>query len=148
MFNSDITLNVLRPPLIALKLAITFSYNLIAVSLSSKETFSSSNLFHRLFLGTVSKDFLNSTKQQKRLDLSLRNSSTMNLSVMRWSVVEFYLLKPAWPLARLPSLSSQMLNLFSKIISYNLSKRGLIIIVRQLEGLFVSPILKIRIMRL
>ena len=59
-------------PSLVLNLIMKFSYNLIAAALNSKGTFSSSNVFHRLFLGTVSKAFLKSTKQQKRLDLSLR----------------------------------------------------------------------------
>ena len=63
-------------PSLVLNLVMTFSYNLIVMTLNSKGTFSSSNLFHRLFLGTVSKAFLKSTKQHKRLDLSLRHSST------------------------------------------------------------------------
>ena len=117
-------------PSFLFNLAISFLYNLIAAALNSKGTFSSSNLFYTLFLGKASKAFLKSTKQQKRLDLSLRHYSTMILSVTRWSIVDCCLLKPAWPLARLPSLSSQMLNLFSKIIPYNLAKEGIIIIVR------------------
>ena len=52
----------------------------------------------------------------------------MILRIIRWYVVEWCLLKPAWHLARLPSLSNQMLIFFSKIIPYNLAKRGLIII--------------------
>ena len=105
-------------------LAMTLSYNIIVAAFNLKGTFSTTNLFHRLFLGTVSKSFLNSMKQQKRLDLSLRHSSTIILSVTRWSIVECFLLKPAWPLPCLPSLSSQMLIFFSKIIPYNLSMRG------------------------
>ena len=102
-------------PSLLLNLVMTFSYDLIAAALNLKGTFSSSNLFHRLFLGTVSKSFLKSTKQEKRLDLSLRHSSTIILSVTRWSIVECFLLKPAWPLACLPSLSIQLLIFFSKI---------------------------------
>ena len=117
-------------PSFLFNLEITFSYNLIATALSSKGTFSSSNLFHRLFLGTVLKAFLKPTKLKKGLDLSIWHSSTMILNVMRWSVVECYLLKSTWLLACLPSLLGQMLNFFSKIIPYNLAKRGLIIIVR------------------
>ena len=116
-------------PSFFLNLAMKFSYNLIATALNSKGTFSSYNMFHRLFLGTVSKAFLKSTKQQKRLDLSLRHSSTMILRVTRWYVVECCLLKPACTLALLPSLASHILIFFSKIIPYNLAKRGLIIIV-------------------
>ena len=117
-------------PSLVLNLAMTFSYNLIGVDLNSRETFSSSNIFHSLFLGIVLKSFLKSTKQQNRLDLSLWHSSTMILSLTRWSIVEWYFLKPAWPLALLPSLSSHMLIFFSKIIPYNLAKRGLIVMER------------------
>jgi hypothetical protein len=58
-------------PSVFLNLEITFSYNLIAVALNSKGTFSSSNLFQRLVLGTMSKYFLKSMKQQRRLVLLL-----------------------------------------------------------------------------
>jgi len=116
-------------PLVFLKLVMAFLYNLIATSLNLKGTFSFSNLFHKLFLGTVSKSFLKSKKQQKRLDLVLMHSYPMILSVMRWSMVEWYLIKLAWPLALLPWLSCHMLILFSRIIPYYLAKRGLIIIV-------------------
>src|ERR1700721_167525 len=75
-------------PSLLFSLAITFSYNLIAAALNSRGTFSSSNLFQKLYLGTVSKAFLKSTKQQNKLDLSLRHSSAMILSVTRWYVVE------------------------------------------------------------
>ena len=117
-------------PLLVLNLEMTFSYNLIAETLNSEGTFSSYDLVRRLFISIVSKPFLKSTKKQKRLDLSLRHSTTMILSVTRWSIVEWFRLKPAWPLALLPSLSSHILIFFFKIIPYNLAKRGLIIIVR------------------
>ena len=107
--------------LLLLNLEIKFSYNLIVAALNSKGTFSSSNLFHRLFLGIVSKSFLKSTKKQNILDLSLRQSTTMILSVTRWSGVECFILKLACPLARLPSLSSHMLIFLAKIIPYNLA---------------------------
>ena len=104
---------------------MTFSYNLITTALNSKGTLSFSSLFHKLFLGTVSKDFLKSTKQQNRRDLLLWNSSAMILSVTRWSVVKWFLPKPAWSSAYLPSISSHVLIFFSKIIPYNLAKRGI-----------------------
>ena len=111
-------------PSLLLNLEMTFSYNLIAAALNLKGTFSSYNLFHRLFLCTISKAFLKYTNKQKRLDLSLRHSSTMILSVRMWSVVECFLLKPASPLACLPSLSSHMLIFFSEIIPYNWLRAG------------------------
>ena len=58
-------------PSLFLNLARTFSYNLIVAALNSKGTFNSSNLFHRLFLGTISKAFIKCMKQHKRLDLLL-----------------------------------------------------------------------------
>jgi hypothetical protein len=75
-------------PSMFLSLAITFSYILIAAALNSRDTFISSNLFQRFFLGTMSKAFLKSTKQQKRLVLVLWNSSAMIIKVTRWSTVE------------------------------------------------------------
>ena len=116
-------------PYVLLNLAMSLSYILIATTLNSKGTFSSSNLFHKLFLGIVSKAFLKSTKQKKRLHLILWQSSTIILRVMRWYVVEWCLLNPTWLLACLPSLSSQTLILLSKMIPYSLAKRGLIIMV-------------------
>ena len=50
-------------PLMFLNLAITFSYIFITTTLNLKGTIDSSNLFHKLFLGIVSKAFLKSTKQ-------------------------------------------------------------------------------------
>ena len=93
-------------------------------SLKSKETLSSSSLFHRLFLGAVSKYFLKSTKQQNRWDLLLQHSSPMILSVTRWFVAKWFLLKYAWSLSHVSSISSHSLVFFSKIIPYNLAKRG------------------------
>jgi hypothetical protein len=58
-------------PSVFLNLAIMFSYILIASALNSRSTFISSNLFLRFFLGTMSKDFLNSTKQQKSIGFSI-----------------------------------------------------------------------------
>src|ERR1700728_1960736 len=75
-------------PSLLFSLAIRFSYNIIAVALNSRGTFSSSNLFQRLYLGTVSKAFIKSTKQQNKLDLSLLHSSALILSVTRSSVVK------------------------------------------------------------
>jgi hypothetical protein len=72
-----------------LNLAIMFSYIRIAVALNLRGTFISSSLFQRFFLGTMSKSFLKSTKQQKRLVLVLRNSFAMILKVTRWSTVEY-----------------------------------------------------------
>src|ERR1700689_2057823 len=72
-------------PSMFLNLEITFSYILIATTLNLRGNFISSNLFQRFFLGTMSKAFLKSTKQQKRLVLVLRNSSAMILKVTRWS---------------------------------------------------------------
>jgi hypothetical protein len=46
------------------------------------------NIFQRFFLGTMSKDFLKSTTQQKILVLVLWNSFAMILKVIRWSTVE------------------------------------------------------------
>jgi hypothetical protein len=75
-------------PSVFLNLAIMFSYILIAATLNSRGTFISSNLFQRFFLGTMSKDFIKSTKQQKRLVLVLQNSFAMILKVTRWSTIE------------------------------------------------------------
>src|ERR1700678_331614 len=52
-------------PLVFLNLEIMFSYILIATTLNSRDTFISSNLFQRFFLGIMSKAFLKSMKQQK-----------------------------------------------------------------------------------
>ena len=97
-------------------LTIMFPYILISTSLNSRDTFISSNLLQSFFLGTMSKDFLKSTKQQNILVLVLHNSFAMILKVTIWSTFEWYLLNLAWPLALLPWLSSQMLIFFSKII--------------------------------
>jgi hypothetical protein len=106
-------------PSLFLTLEITFSYNLTATTLNLKGTLSSSNLFHRLVLGTVSKDFLKSTKQQRRLILSLQHSSTMILKVTRYSIVKWYPLSPTWPLALYPWISSYVSIFFSKIIPHD-----------------------------
>ena len=116
-------------PSVFLNLGMIFLYKLIATTIDSKGTFTSTNLFHKLILGFVSKSYLKTTKQQKGLDLLLWHSSAMILSVTRWSVVEWFLLKLAWPLSHLPYISIHSLIFFSKIISYSLAKRGLIIIV-------------------
>jgi len=110
-------------PSMFLNLVITFSYNFIATILNSKVTFISSNLFQRLVLSTVSKYFLNSMKQYRRLVLLLRHSSVMILSVTRWFTVEWYLLiflNLACHLALFPWLFSHGLFFFSKIILYSL----------------------------
>jgi len=75
-------------PSLFLNLAITFSYILIATTLNSRGTFIYSILFKSFFQGTMTKDFLKSTKQQGRLVLVLRNSFEMMLTVTIWSTVE------------------------------------------------------------
>jgi hypothetical protein len=75
-------------PSVFLNLTITLSYILIVGALNLRGTFISSNLFQRFFLGTMSNDFLKSTKQQKRLVLVLWNFSAMILKVTGWSTVE------------------------------------------------------------
>jgi len=61
-------------PLVFLNLEIMFSYILIATSLNLRGTFISSNLFQRFFLETMSKVFLKSSKQQKRLILVFKKN--------------------------------------------------------------------------
>jgi hypothetical protein len=81
-------LNPIYKPPVFLKLVITFSYNLISISLNSKGTFIYSILFQRLDLCIVLKYFLMSMKKHRRLVLLLQHSSVMILSVIRWSIFE------------------------------------------------------------
>jgi hypothetical protein len=75
-------------PSVFLNMEIIFSYNLVATSLDLKDTFISSKLSQTFFLGTTSKVFLESTKQQQKMVLVLWNSSAIILKVTRWSTVE------------------------------------------------------------
>ena len=83
-------------PSLFLNLEMTILYNLIATTLNSKGTLSSSSLFHRLFLGTISKAFLKSTKQQNRSHFY--NDPKCHNVFSGWMI----LLKLAWPLSYLP----------------------------------------------
>jgi hypothetical protein len=74
--------------LVFLNLAIPFSYKLITIAPKLKGTFSSSNLFQRLAPGVVSKYFIQSMKQHKRLFLLMFHSSIMILSVTMSSTIE------------------------------------------------------------
>jgi len=118
----------LNHPSVFLNLAISFSCNLIKVALNPKETFISSNLFQRLFHGTMSKVFLKSTKQHMRLVLLFWHSSTM---MFHNKVVHCWMISSKSSLAFISFLwlFRHTLIFFSKIIPYNLDKRKLIIMV-------------------
>jgi hypothetical protein len=62
--NSYITIISFNQLLVFRNVVLTFSYNLIQKSLNSKGTSKSSNILQRLFLGTLSKNLLESKKQK------------------------------------------------------------------------------------
>jgi hypothetical protein len=75
-------------PSVLLNLTIMVAYKCVAMMLGSEGTFIPFNLFQWLVLGTVSKVFLKSMKQQRILVLLLLNSFAMILSMTRWSTFE------------------------------------------------------------
>ena len=92
---------------------------LITVTLNPKGTFRHSNLYHNLFLCTISKDFLKSTmKQMKLLWLFQHSFVIIILRVIKLSIFKWWLLKLVWPLDIFPQLSNHIIILFFRMSIY------------------------------